>query len=62
MVLFTEANVYEDRPLWCMDIESGASTGWIATNWLEDIILHEQGPTVYAVSYTHLTLPTTPYE
>ena len=47
MVSFTEANVYEDSPLWCMDIESGASTGWIATNWLEDIILHEQGPSVY---------------
>ena len=47
MVLFTLANVYEDSPLWCMDIESGASTGWIATNWLEDIILHEQGSSVY---------------
>ena len=47
MISFTEANVYEDSPLWCMDIESGASTGWIATNWLEDIILHEQGPSVY---------------
>ena len=47
MVSFTEANVYKDSPLWCMDIESGASTGWIATNWLEDIILHEQGPSVY---------------
>ena len=33
--------------LWCMDIESGASTGWIASNWLEDIVLHEYGPNVY---------------
>ena len=30
-----------------MDIESGASTGWIATNWLEDLILHEYGPDIY---------------
>ena len=47
MVKFTKENSYEDSPLWCMDIESGASTGWIATNWLEDTILHKFGPSVY---------------
>ena len=47
MVKFTKENSYEDLPLWCMDIESGASTGWIATNWLEDTILHKYGPSVY---------------
>ena len=47
MVKFTKENSYEDSPLWCMDIESGASTGWIATNWLEDTILHKYGPSVY---------------
>jgi len=36
---------YED--LWCLDIESGASTGWIATNWLEDIILNNYGAEIY---------------
>ena len=47
MVSFTKENVSNGNPLWCMDIESGASTGWIASNWLEDIILHEYGPNVY---------------
>ena len=47
MVTFTKENVSNGNPLWCMDIESGASTGWIASNWLEDIILHEYGPNVY---------------
>ncbi len=47
MVIFTKENVSNDNPLWCMDIESGASTGWIASNWLEDIVLHEYGPNVY---------------
>jgi len=47
MVIFTKENVSNGNPLWCMDIESGASTGWIASNWLEDIILHEYGPNVY---------------
>lgn len=37
----------KNNNLWCLDIESGASTGWIATNWLEDIILSEYGPELY---------------
>ena len=47
ILLFTKENVSNGKPLWCMDIESGASTGWIASNWLEDIILHNYGPNVY---------------
>ena len=47
MISFTKQYSSFDNPLWCMDIESGASTGWIATNWLEDLILHEYGPDLY---------------
>src|SRR6056300_1643092 len=47
MIKFTSENSFEERPLWCMDIESGASTGWIATNWLEDIILNNYGVEIY---------------
>ena len=47
MVSFSKKNSSSDNPLWCLDIESGASTGWIATNWLEDLILHEYGPDIY---------------
>ena len=47
MVLFTKDYSSKGNPLWCLDIESGASTGWIATNWLEDLILHQKGPVVY---------------
>jgi len=47
MVSYTIENADKNKPLWCMDIESGALTGWIATNWLEDLILHEFGPSVY---------------
>jgi len=47
MISFTRDYSTNGDPLWCLDIESGASTGWIATNWLEDLILHEQGPEVY---------------
>ncbi len=37
----------EGKNLWCLDIESGASTGWIATNWLEDLIISEYGLETY---------------
>lgn len=44
---FTTEYSKENKDLWCLDIESGASTGWIATNWLEDIILNNYGVEVY---------------
>ncbi len=47
MISFTKDFSSKEKPLWCLDIESGASTGWIATNWLEDLILHQKGPEIY---------------
>ena len=44
---FTTNYSIENKDLWCFDIESGASTGWIATNWLEDIILNNYGVEIY---------------
>ena len=44
---FTTNYSIENKDLWCLDIESGASTGWIATNWLEDIILNNYGVEIY---------------
>jgi len=44
---FTLAHTEEKKDLWCLDIESGASTGWIATNWLEDLIISEYGLEAY---------------
>jgi alpha-glucoside transport system substrate-binding protein len=32
---------------WCVGIESGEATGWVATDWLEDAVLREAGPEVY---------------
>ena len=32
---------------WCLGIESGAATGWPATDWIEDTILHQQGVEKY---------------
>ncbi len=44
---FTSQYSKDNKNLWCLDIESGASTGWIATNWLEDLIISEYGLETY---------------
>lgn len=32
---------------WCLGIESGPATGWVLTDWMEDIVLRSAGPDVY---------------
>jgi alpha-glucoside transport system substrate-binding protein len=32
---------------WCFAIESGTSTGWAATDWIEEIVLRRGGPEFY---------------
>ena len=32
---------------WCIGLESGAATGWPATDWIEDIMLRTGGPEAY---------------
>ncbi len=32
---------------WCVGIESGPATGWVFTDWMEDMMLRQQGPDVY---------------
>ncbi len=32
---------------WCLGVESGAASGWTATDWIEDIMLRTAGPDVY---------------
>ncbi|MBB5873011.1 alpha-glucoside transport system substrate-binding protein [Allocatelliglobosispora scoriae] len=41
---------------WCAGIESGGATGWPATDWIEDIVLRDQGPEVYDQWVAH-TIP-----
>ena len=35
-----------DTP-WAIGLESGAASGWVATDWIEDIMLRTAGPDVY---------------
>jgi len=32
---------------WCIGIESGPATGWPATDWIEDLVLHTAGTETY---------------
>ena len=32
---------------WCLTMESFSSSGWVGTDWIEDIVLRQQGPEFY---------------
>jgi alpha-glucoside transport system substrate-binding protein len=32
---------------WCLSVESFTATGWVGTDWIEDIVLRQSGPDVY---------------
>ena len=38
---------------WCIGLESGAASGWPATDWVEDIVLRQAGPEVYSQWISH---------
>jgi len=50
--------VAEGSVPWCLGIESGAASGWPATDWVEDIMLRTAGPDVYDQWVDH-TIPWT---
>ncbi|MFK0135990.1 ABC transporter substrate-binding protein [Streptomyces murinus] len=37
----------DDPAQWCVGMGSGATSGWPGTDWIEDILLQQQGPRVY---------------
>ena len=38
---------------WCAGIESGTATGWVTTDWMEEVMLRMHGPTVYDQWVSH---------
>jgi alpha-glucoside transport system substrate-binding protein len=47
LIALSDKMVADGVKPWCAGIESGEATGWPATDWIEDIILRDQGPDVY---------------
>ena len=42
-----EQMVADGNTPWCIGMESGNATGWVGTDWLEEILLRQAGPDVY---------------
>ena len=47
LVKLTEDIAADGDPAWCVGIESGAATGWPATDWTEDMMLRTTSPENY---------------
>jgi alpha-glucoside transport system substrate-binding protein len=53
LVALTEQMIADGRTPWCMGLESGDATGWPATDWIENLLLGEAGPSLYDQWTTH---------
>jgi alpha-glucoside transport system substrate-binding protein len=47
MVALSEQMIADGNTPWCIGIESGDASGWVATDWVEDIMLRAHGGDVY---------------
>lgn len=47
LVSLTETIAATGTTPWCIGMESGGATGWVATNWIEDVMLRLHGGDTY---------------
>jgi alpha-glucoside transport system substrate-binding protein len=47
LLALTDKIVADGGTPWCIGIESGGASGWVATDWMEDLMLRTQTPDVY---------------
>jgi alpha-glucoside transport system substrate-binding protein len=53
LIALTDRIAQEGRTPWCIGLESGAASGWPATDWIESIMLRTAGPEIYVKWYRH---------
>jgi alpha-glucoside transport system substrate-binding protein len=53
MIALSDQIVADGSVPWCLGMESGDATGWVGTDWIEDIMLRTQGGDVYDKWITH---------
>jgi DNA-binding SARP family transcriptional activator/ABC-type glycerol-3-phosphate transport system substrate-binding protein len=53
LVTLTERIVADGRVPWCHGEGSGLASGWPGTDWIEDLVLHAHGASVYDRWVTH---------
>lgn len=47
LIVLSEQMVADGRTPWCLGIDSSSSPGDVATDWVEDLVLHAAGPEAY---------------
>ncbi|WLT39295.1 ABC transporter substrate-binding protein [Synechocystis sp. B12] len=47
MMTLSQRLIDEGKTPWCLGIESGNATGWVGTDWVEDIMLRTASPATY---------------
>lgn len=47
LIALSDKIVADGGTPWCLGMESGDATGWVGTDWVEDIMLRTAGPEVY---------------
>lgn len=53
MLALSDQIVADGATPWCLGMESGDATGWVGTDWVEDIMLRTAGPDIYDQWITH---------
>jgi len=53
LIALSDKIVSDDKAPWAIGFESGAASGWPATDWIEDIMLRTAGPDVYDKWVSH---------
>ena len=53
MIALSDQIVADGTAPWCISIESQAADGWVATDWMEDILLRTAPPETYTAWYKH---------
>ena len=47
LVALSNQMIADGQTPWCVGIESGPATGWVFTDWMEDMMLRIEGPEAY---------------
>lgn len=53
LLALSDKIVAEGNTPWCIGMESGSDTGWVATDWVEEMVLRTAGPEVYDKWWKH---------
>ena len=47
MMALSDRMIADGKTPWCLGLESGNASGWVGTDWIEEIVLRQSGPEYY---------------